>query len=88
MAMVTTIQLDEHTKDLLDKLKIHHRESYNELLKRLISLHHKDADEEQLSETLEIISDPEAMREIAEGIESYQSGKGKTLAQFRKELGV
>lgn len=49
--MVTRIQLDEKTKQLVD--------------------------------TLEIISDSGAMREIAEALEDYESGKGKTLKQFR-----
>ena len=39
-------------------------------------------------ETSEIISDPKAMREISEGLEAYNTGKGKTLAQLKKELGV
>ena len=86
--MVTTIQLDGHTKDLLDKLKRHHRESYNELLRRLIEVYQSGADRENLIETLEIMSDPSAMRDIAEGIEEYQKGKGKTLKQLRKDLGV
>ncbi len=86
--MVTTIQLDEKTKELLDKLKVHHRESYNEILQRLIEVYQSGADREQLVETLEIISDPKAMREIAEALEDYESGKGKPLKQFRKELGV
>ncbi len=41
---------------------------------------------EQITETQEILSDPQAMREIAEAIEAYQVGKGKTLAQLKKEL--
>lgn len=88
IAMVTTIQLDGNTKEMLDKLKIHHRESYNELLRRLIGVYQSGADREQLVETLEIISDPEAMREIAEAMEDYESGKGKTLKKLREELGV
>ncbi|MEK6915931.1 MAG: antitoxin VapB family protein [Nanoarchaeota archaeon] len=83
--MVTTIQLDEKTKNKLDGLKIHHRESYNEILQKLIEVYCKN---EEVVETLEIISDPEAMREIAEALDSYNAGKRKTLAQFRKELGV
>lgn len=86
--MVTTIQLDERTKNMLDKLKVHHRESYNELLQRMIDVYQLSADREQLVETLEIISDPEAMREIAEALEDYEAGKGKPLKQLRKELGV
>ncbi|MBS3089504.1 hypothetical protein J4461_01320 [Candidatus Pacearchaeota archaeon] len=30
--MVTTIQIDERTKALLDRLKVHHRQSYNEII--------------------------------------------------------
>ena len=86
--MVTTIQLDEETKILLDKLKVHHRESYNELLQRLIDIYQSGADRVQLVETLEIISDPKAMREIAEALEDYEAGKGKSLKKLREELGV
>ena len=88
LSMVTTIQLDESTKEKLDKLKVHYRESYNELLRKLIDVYQQGKDRENLVETLEIISDPEAMREIAEGIEAYKAGKGKTLAQLKKELGA
>jgi predicted CopG family antitoxin len=35
-----TIALSEKTKENLDKLKIHHRETYEDVIKRLI----KDAD--------------------------------------------
>ena len=35
--MITTIQIEDKLKDKLDKLKIHHRESYNELIMRLVS---------------------------------------------------
>jgi hypothetical protein len=85
--MVTTIQLDEKTKALLDKIKIYHRETYDELVRRLVAAYSEHGKEE-LVETLEVISDPEAMREIAEGLEAYESGKGKTLKQLRKELKV
>jgi len=86
--MVTTIQIDERTKELLDKLKIYHRETYNELLRRLAKLHQFNAGTEELTETLEVLSSPETMREIAEAIEDYESGKGKSLKQLRKELGA
>lgn len=84
--MVTTIQLDERTKDLLDKLKVHHRESYNELLQRLIEVYSSGADRESLIETLEVISNPDEMREIAEALEDYD--KGKSSKQLRKELNL
>lgn len=33
--MATTIQIDEHTKAILDRLKIHYRQSYNELISNI-----------------------------------------------------
>ncbi len=41
---------------------------------------------ESLIDTIELLSDPEAMREIARGIEDYNKGRVKTLAQVRKEI--
>ena len=37
-------------------------------------------------ETIEILSDPETMRDIAKGIGDYNKGKFKTLSQIKKEL--
>ena len=86
--MVTTIQLDEKTKAQLDKIKVHYRETYEELIRKLINVYMNNYAKEELIETLEIISDPDEMREIAEGIEAYRAGKGKTLKQLREEIGV
>ena len=36
MVKTTTIRVDEETKGLLDAVKIHPRETYNDVLKRLI----------------------------------------------------
>jgi predicted transcriptional regulator len=85
--MVTTIQIDEKLKENLDKLKIHHRESYNELLMRLVQVASPNkSDRESLIETIEILSDPETMRGIAKGIEDFEKGKFKSLRQVKKEL--
>jgi len=84
--MATTIQIEENTKKVLDKLKVHHRESYNELVLRLANNYPNE--EEDDSETIEILSDPETMRDIAGALEDYEKGKRKTLKEFRKELGV
>lgn len=85
--MVTTIQVDEKLKEQLDKLKIHYRETYNELISRLInSSSPQNLDKESLTETIEILSSPETMRSIAKGIEDYNKGKFKTLRQIKKEL--
>jgi predicted transcriptional regulator len=85
--MVTTIQIDEKLKEKLDKIKIHHRETYNELILRLLNnCSPKNMDRESLIETIEIMSDPETMRGIAKGLEDYNKGRFKTLEQFKAEL--
>jgi uncharacterized protein (UPF0248 family) len=67
--MVTTIQLDEKVKEKLDKLKVHYRESYNDLIVRILSnCTPKNFEKESLVETIEILSDPETMRDIAEAL--------------------
>lgn len=85
--MVTTIQLNEDVKKKLDALKVHHRETYNELLERIISSF-SDADKESLIETINIISNPETMRNIAEGLEEFERGETKTLEEVSKELEI
>ncbi|MCL5681229.1 MAG: hypothetical protein M1515_04190, partial [Candidatus Thermoplasmatota archaeon] len=68
--MVTTVQIDNELKERLNRLKIHPRESYNDLISRLIDSYSPDvASRESLIETLDILSDPEIMRGIARGLE-------------------
>jgi len=74
--MVTTIQIDEKLKSKLDALKVHHRETYNELISRLINNSSPvNADRESLIETLEVLSDPEMMAGIAEGLRDFREGR-------------
>jgi predicted transcriptional regulator len=87
--MVTTIQIDEKLKSRLDQLKIHHRESYNELIQRIIDNNSKEDDRENLLETIEILSNPQEMRDIAESLESINKGEfGTPIEEVRKELGL
>ena len=83
--MVTTIQIDEKIKEKLDKLKIHHRESYNDLIARIIGSS-QNVSRESLIETIEILSDPETMRDIAEALEEYENGKGIEFSKLKQEL--
>jgi len=63
--MVTTIQIEEKLKDKLDKLKVHHRESYNDLIVRLInSFSPNNFDKESLIETIEIRQLQEDLTEV------------------------
>ena len=85
--MVTTIQIDKELKERLNRLKIHPRESYNDLISRLIDSYSPEvASRESLVETIEILSDPEMMRGIARGLEDIKAGRAKTLDQISKEL--
>ena len=87
--MITTVQLDKTTKKKLDSLKIHSRESYNELILRLIENCPVSADRESLIETIEVLSDPVAMKHIAEALESIERGEpGISLEEFEKEFGL
>jgi PHD/YefM family antitoxin component YafN of YafNO toxin-antitoxin module len=46
-------------------------------------------DKESLIETIEILSDPETMRDIAEAVERIERGNlGTPIEEVRKELGV
>ena len=85
--MVTTIQIDEKVKAKLDTLKIHRRESYNELISRLInSSSPENVSRETLIETLEILSDSELLKGIERGIQDIEAGKIRPLSKVRKEL--
>jgi|TARA_Y100000294_G_C8454438_1_gene295994 predicted transcriptional regulator len=87
--MVTTIQIDEDLKKRLDLLKIHRRETYNEILFRLLeNCSLGDVDKESLIETVEVLSDPETMRNIAGALESINnSSKWVSLENVEKERG-
>ncbi|EQB72927.1 MAG: hypothetical protein AMDU4_FER2C00118G0019 [Ferroplasma sp. Type II] len=85
--MVTTIQIDEKVKAKLDTLKIHRRESYNELISRLInSSSPENVSRETLIETLEILSDSELLKGIERGIQDVEAGRIRPLSEVRKEL--
>lgn len=86
---ITTIQIDTGMKEKLEKLKIHHRETYNELLVRLISQNSpQNLDRESLIETIEVLSDPEMMRGIGQGLEDFRKGNFFTLDEIKKEVGM
>ena len=87
--MATTIQIDEKVKDKLDKLKVHYRESYNDLIIRIISsCSSQNVNKESLVETIEILSDPKTMRDIAKALEEYEAGKGIEFSKLKKELNL
>ena len=74
----TTITIDLKVKRILDKLKRARRESYNDVLERVLPVAEKAVDVEALQETLDILSDPNTMRSLAKSIEDFQR-TGKTF---------
>jgi len=88
--MITTIQIGSALKKKLDKLKIHHTETYNDLISRLIENHSaSNVDKESLIETIDVLSDPETMRNIAEAMEEInKENYGASWEDIKKELGL
>ena len=86
----TTIQIDEKIKDNLDLMKVHPRETYNDLIKRLIeNCSPNDMDKESLIATIEVLSDPGLMKEIKESLERIEAGDyGIPFEEVKKELGL
>jgi len=69
----TTIQLSSRIKKVLENMKLHPRETYNEVLERIL---------EDLSELNE-----ETKKEIEHAIKEIEAGKYKTHEQAKAELG-
>ncbi len=80
---VSTITLDKSLKKRLDDLKAHQRESYNDVIARLLA--HclaSTVDSESLVETIEILSDPDIMRSLAKSVDELKKGKLYSLDEI------
>ena len=69
----TTIQLSTEMKRKLGQMKLHPRETYQEVLERLLE------DLEELNE--------DAKKEIEEAVKEIKSGRSKTHEQLGSEMG-
>jgi predicted transcriptional regulator len=72
--MSTTIQISEEIRDILNDLKMHSRETYNDVLERIL----EDFQELTL----------QTKKEIRKATEEFEVGSFKTLDKLRKELGL
>mgnify|MGYP001567584865 CR=1 FL=1 len=72
---ITTITLDKSMKRKLDRIKMHPRESYNDVVARLISGSLGSVSRESLVETVEILSDADAMMSIAKSLDDMRKGR-------------
>ena len=75
--MKTTIQVSREVKELLDQLKLHPREPYDSVIRRLVEA---QFDEEPLSE--------ESLRRLEEALEDLRAGRVYTSEEVRRELGI
>jgi len=75
--MKTTIQVSREVKELLDELKLHPREPYDSVIRRLIEAR---IDKEPLSE--------ETLRRIEEALEDVRAGRVYSTEEVRRELGI
>jgi len=72
--MPTTIQISDNVKQTLDKMKLFERNTYNEVLERMIE------DDLELNETTK--------KEINEARKRIFSGKFITQEQIEKKIGL
>ena len=77
MPDTTTIVLHRETKARLDELKRHPRETYNDVVDRLVDM---AFDDEPLSE--------DTLKRIAEALEDRKQGRYYTEEEIKEELGI
>jgi hypothetical protein len=73
MAKITTIKVNKETKSRIDRLKEHKRESYDEVLRKVLFI---------LNTTKK---NPEKAQGILKKIDSMQKRKGKYTKVYEKE---
>jgi predicted CopG family antitoxin len=77
MSSTTTIRVSHQTKELLDDLKHHPKESYEDVIERLATMVH---DDEPLS--------AEEIEDMKASLDDIKAGRTKTLRTLRNELGI
>lgn len=76
--MVTSIQLENKTKSRLDKMKVFPKESYNDVVNRLINVVEED----------EGILSKQTIKDIEESLADIKAGRVYTSNQVKKKLGL
>jgi hypothetical protein len=77
MSSMTTIRISHQTKEILDDLKHHPRESYEDVIGRLATM---ACDDDPLSD--------EEIEDMKESLDDIKAGRVKTLKTLRKEMGI
>ena len=76
MVNITTVQLSENTKHKLDSLKDYSRETYEDVIKKLIEI--------IAEENMELSE--ETKKDIEDARKQFREGKFATLKEVKKEL--
>ena len=77
--MPTSIQIEKEIKKRLDEFKNHPRETYNEVLARMIHI---------LSQQNKKELSPQTIKNIRKSLDDIEKGKVYSLEQVEKELGL
>jgi predicted transcriptional regulator len=76
--MATTIQLEEKIRDRLEGMKSHPRETYSQVIERLINTCGEE--EEELS--------PQTLRNIQQALDDVKHGRVYTTKEAKAKLGI
>jgi predicted transcriptional regulator len=76
MPQGTTVRISRETKAVLDDLKIHKKESYDEVIGRLSHLAYDD----------EPMTDGE-LQALKDGLDDIKAGRARSLEEIMKDLG-
>jgi len=74
--MDTTIKIKTKTRTKLENYKLHTKETYNDVIERLI----KTAQDEEM--------DHQTIKNLRKSLDDIEKGKTYSLAQVEKELGL
>ena len=75
--MATTIQIEEEVKKMLEELKLHPKEPYNLVIKRLVE---ERFDEKPLSK--------ETIKNIEKALKDIKEGRVLSMKEVKKRLGI
>lgn len=76
--MVTSIQLENKTKSRLEKMKIFPKESYNDVVNRLLNVAEDD----------EGVLSPQTIKDLEKALSEVKSGKLLSHSQLKKKYGL
>ncbi len=77
MTAVSVVRVGERTKQRLDRLKLHPRETYDDVIARLTDM---AIDDEPLSD--------ESLEHLRRSEEDIRAGRTRRLADIARELGI